>query len=292
MDQLSRYKKQAKLGEGTYGEVFRVQDTENNEILAMKKIQVENDEEGIPGTAIREISLLRELNHENVVKIRRVICQNRKVYIMFEHCEMDLRKFMNANDLSQKLVRELTKQVMAGTNYCHIHRVMHRDLKPQNVLLNISGGQPICKLADFGLARSFGVPIRHYTHEIVTLWYRSPEVLLGSKLYSTAVDVWSIGCIMAELSTGEPLFQGRSEVEMLFEIFQLRGTPTEDTWPGVSQLKDWRDTFPKLMGQSLQKRLRNSLSAQGFDLLEKLLEMDPGKRIPLSEAMSHKWFLE
>ena len=273
--------------------MYKVLDTKTNCVMAMKTVKVENDEEGIPGTTIREISLLRELNSEHVVKLYRVIPTTGRIHMLFEYCELDMRKLMNSMKVSEALARDLVLQVIEGTSYCHCHRVMHRDIKPQNVFINFVDGRPVCKLGDFGLARSFGVPIRNYTHEVITLWYRPPEILLGTKLYSTSADVWSIGCLMAELIIGVPLFQGRSEVEMLFEIFNLRGTPTEQTWPGVTLLKDYKLTFPHFKGYSLRERLKaGRLSDAGYDLLEKLLQMNPTDRILLSDAMKHPWFSE
>ena len=132
-------------------------------------------------------------------------------------------------------------QILAGINFCHARRVLHRDLKPQNLLIDKSGA---LKLADFGLARAFGIPVRTYTHEVVTLWYRAPEILLGLKQYSTPVDMWSIGCIFAEMIMKRPLYPGDSEIDELFKIFRTLGTPDEETWPGVSKLPDYKPTFP------------------------------------------------
>merc|ERR1719223_283861 len=138
--------------------------------------------------------------------------------------------------------------MIAGLNFCHARRIIHRDLKPQNLLIDRNG---TLKLADFGLARAFGIPVRTYTHEVVTLWYRAPEILLGSKHYSTPVDLWSVGCIFAEMITNRPLFPGDSEIDELFRIFRVCGTPNEELWPGVSSLPDYKPTFPNWSGQAL-----------------------------------------
>merc|ERR1719228_2232390 len=185
----------------------------------MKKIRLETEAEGVPSTAIREISLLKELEHPNVVSLIDVIHTNRKLYLVFEFIDMDLRKFMDStvDPMPEDLVRSYIWQLLEGIAYCHSHRVLHRDLKPQNLLIDSSGR---IKLADFGLARAFGVPVRTYTHEVVTLWYRAPEVLLGSKFYSTSVDTWSLGCIFAEMLTRRPLFPGDSEIDELFRTYR------------------------------------------------------------------------
>ena len=179
-------------------------------------------------------------------------------------------------------------QLINGIDACHRHRITHRDIKPQNILLCNDGW---LKVADFGLARTFSVPLRRYTHEVVTLWYRAPEILLGLDKYTAAVDSWSIGCIFAEMATGRPPFTGDSEIGQLFKIFQLLGTPNEASWPGVSLLRDYQPTFPKWRPKSLKKAVPR-LDEQGLDLLARLLTYDPVQRITTAEALSHPYFTE
>uniref|UniRef100_A0A8H7TS36 Cyclin-dependent kinase 1 n=1 Tax=Bionectria ochroleuca TaxID=29856 RepID=A0A8H7TS36_BIOOC len=179
-------------------------------------------------------------------------------------------------------------QLCQGIKYCHSHRVLHRDLKPQNLLIDKEGN---LKLADFGLARAFGVPLRTYTHEVVTLWYRAPEILLGGRQYSTGVDMWSIGCIFAEMCTRKPLFPGDSEIDEIFKIFRILGTPTEDVWPGVTSYPDFKSSFPK-WERDFDKPLCHSLDDAGLHMLEAMLVYDPAGRMSAKQACNHPYFEE
>ncbi len=172
--------------------MYKAKDRVTNEIVALKKIRLEAEDEGIPSTAIREISLLKQLQHPNIVRLYDVIHMERKLTLVFEHLDQDLKKYLDVcqGSLDTTVMKSFLYQLLRGVAYCHHHRVLHRDLKPQNLLINREGE---LKLADFGLARAFGIPVRSYTHEVVTLWYRAPDVLMGSHKYSTPVDIWSIG---------------------------------------------------------------------------------------------------
>jgi serine/threonine protein kinase len=287
VDCLDRYHRLEKIGEGTYGVVYKARDNTTGEIVALKKTRLEGEDEGVPSTAIREISILRELMHPNVVDLKEVVHANSKLYLVFEFLDQDLKKYM---DVVGKKIRPMIKsylyQLLEGITFCHRRRILHRDLKPQNLLIDKRG---TLKLADFGLARAFGVPIRTYTHEVVTLWYRAPEILLGGKQYTTAVDIWSIGCIFAEMFMGGALFPGDSEIDELFRIFRLLGTPTEKTWPGVSQFRDFKATFPQWSPQSLSSILPD-MEPEGLDLLSQMLVYEPGKRISSVAALRHPYF--
>jgi cyclin-dependent kinase len=198
---MERYQKMEKIGEGTYGVVYKAKDRVTGEIVALKKIRLEAEDEGIPSTAIREISLLKELQHPNIVRLYDVVHTERKLTLVFEFLDQDLKKYLDVveSGLDLPILKSFLFQLLTGVAYCHHHRVLHRDLKPPNLLINREGQ---LKLADFGLARAFGIPVRSYTHEVVTLWYRAPDVLMGSRKYSTPVDIWSIGCIFAEMANG------------------------------------------------------------------------------------------
>ncbi|KAI8906994.1 kinase-like domain-containing protein [Powellomyces hirtus] len=285
---MEKYDKIEKVGEGTYGVVYKARNRENGDIVALKKIRLETEDEGVPSTAIREISLLKELNHSNIVQLKDIIHNDIKLYLIFEFLDMDLKKYMDTqtNGLSSALIKSYMYQLIKGIMFCHCHRVIHRDLKPQNLLIDQHG---MLKLADFGLARAFGVPLRAYTHEVVTLWYRAPEILLGSKNYSTAVDMWSVGCIFAEMCLRQPLFPGDSEIDELFRIFRTLGTPDEKTWSNVSALPDYKPTFP-VWGRKDLKTVVPKLDADGIDLLSRLLTYNPAHRISAKKALVHPYF--
>eukprot|EP01094_Clydonella_sp_ATCC50884_P005069 TRINITY_DN14052_c0_g1_i1.p1 TRINITY_DN14052_c0_g1~~TRINITY_DN14052_c0_g1_i1.p1 ORF type:complete len:328 (+),score=127.34 TRINITY_DN14052_c0_g1_i1:80-985(+) len=284
-----RYVRKGKLGEGTYGVVYLCDDQETGREVALKKIRLTEDDEGVPGTAIREISLLKELaGHENIVELLDVVNEKEKLYLVFEFLDYDLKKYIDkvGGYLSPDLVQSYCYQLLSGLRYSHGHRVIHRDLKPGNLLIDKNGK---LKIADYGLARAFGIPLRTYTHEVVTLWYRAPEILLGSPRYSCPVDMWSVGCIFAEMASKEPLFPGDSEIDQLYKIFRVTGTPVEELWPGVSDLPDYKESFPRFKGKALED-IVPGLDALGIDLLKKMLALDPAQRISAKDALDHPYF--
>ena len=282
--------------------------------MALKQIRLEQDEEGVPSTAIREISLLKDLRHQNVVGLLDVVHEDGKLHLIFEYLDLDLKKHMDTDPdayqdpylvkvsimdemLRKKIwllsillmLQKYLYQMLSGICHCHSYRILHRDLKPQNLLIDRQTNT--LKLADFGLARAFGIPIRQYTHEVITLWYRAPEILLGSKQYSTPVDLWSIGCIFAEMALKKPLFPGDSEIDELFRIFQVLGTPNEVSYPGVSQLPEYKDIFPQWRPKHLSEVVP-TLCPAGVDLLGKLLAYSPAQRISARSALQHEYFDE
>ncbi|RWS28646.1 cyclin-dependent kinase 1-like protein [Leptotrombidium deliense] len=287
---MEDFEKIEKIGEGTYGVVYKARVKKSGILVALKKIRLENEDEGVPSTAIREITLLKEVVHPNIVSLRDVIMQENRLYLVFEYLAMDLKKYLDSLPENQftdkKLVKSYLYQILQAILFCHQRRVIHRDLKPQNLLLDAKG---CIKLADFGLARAFGIPVRVYTHEVVTLWYRAPEVLLGCQRYSTPVDIWSIGCIFAEMATKKPIFHGDSEIDQLFRIFRSMSTPTDDVWPGVSSLPDYKNTFPSWK-QNILASLVPQLDESGIDLLKKTFIYDPHHRISAKAAMMHPYF--
>lgn len=284
---MERYITSEKVGKGTYGVVFKAKDKKTGELVALKTIQLDEDE-GIPSTAVREIALLKYLRHPNVVALHDVIHMADKLTMVFEFLELDLKKYLDAcgsNGLEVITVKSLLYQLLSGVAFCHKQRVLHRDLKPANLLLNRAG---ILKLADFGLARTFGMDVREFKHEVVTLWYRSPELLLGCTQYSTEVDLWSVGCIFAEMINGYPMFPGANDAEQLSMIFSVLGTPNLDVWPEMANLPGYKNikSYPGKTWKKLVPRVDND----GLDLLSRMLHFNPSKRITAEEAMTHPFF--
>lgn len=286
---MDKYEKVEKIGEGTYGVVYKGRNIESGQMIALKKITLEQEEEGVPCTTIREIALLKELQHDNVVLLKDVVNTKTSMYLVFEYLDLDLKQHMESQQLrkSPQLIKKYLYQIISGIAYCHTHRILHRDLKPQNLLIDKNTKE--LKLADFGLARAFDIPIKRYTHEVVTLWYRAPEILLGSPHYSTPVDIWSIGCIFAEMVNQKPLFPGESEIDQLIRIFSVLGTPNESLWPGISMLPDYSENFPKWTPKNL-KEFVPELEDLGVDLLTKMLQYEPSKRINARQALAHDYF--
>ncbi|XP_040377320.1 cyclin-dependent kinase G-1 [Oryza brachyantha] len=289
------------INEGTYGVVFRVRDKRTGEIVALKKVKMEREREGFPLTSLREINILLSFHHPSIVEVKEVVVgsSDRDIFMVMEYMEHDLKGVMETmkQPYSQSEVKCLMLQLLEGVKYLHDNWVLHRDLKTSNLLLNNCGELKIC---DFGLSRQYGSPLKPYTQLVVTLWYRAPELLLGAKEYSTAIDMWSLGCIMAELLSKGPLFNGKSEIDQLDKIFKTLGTPDENIWPGYSKLPG--ATAVKF-GKQTHNRLRDKfravsftggpmLSEAGFDLLNRLLAYDPEKRISADDALNHEWFRE
>ena len=201
---------------------------------------------------------MKELKHENIVSLYDVIHTENKLMLVFEYMDKDLKKYMDSYQpqsggprgaLESTTIKSFMWQLLRGIAFCHENRVLHRDLKPQNLLINNHGQ---LKLADFGLARAFGIPVNTFSNEVVTLWYRAPDVLLGSRTYNTSIDIWSAGCIMAEMFTGRPLFPGTTNEDQLLKIFRLMGTPSERSWPGISSFPEYKPNWPVYATQELR----------------------------------------
>uniref|UniRef100_A0A8C4Q5A0 Cell division protein kinase 5 n=1 Tax=Eptatretus burgeri TaxID=7764 RepID=A0A8C4Q5A0_EPTBU len=326
---MQKYEKLEKIGEGTYGTVFKAKNRETHEIVALKRVRLDDDDEGVPSSALREICLLKELKHKNIVRLHDVLHSEKKLTLVFEYCDQDLKKYFDScnGDLDPEIVKtrfcteygvhprnkpskpaiwKLVKkfkskgailninksfmyQLLKGLAFCHSRNVLHRDLKPQNLLINRNGE---LKLADFGLARAFGIPVRCYSAEVVTLWYRPPDVLFGAKLYSTSIDMWSAGCIFAELANaGRPLFPGNDVDDQLKRIFRLLGMPTEEQWPGMTKLPDYKP-FPMYPATASLVNVVPKLNTTGRDLLQNLLKCNPSQRLSAEDALQHPYFAD
>ncbi|XP_026759919.2 cyclin-dependent kinase 2 [Galleria mellonella] len=284
---MDNYSTVEKIGEGTYGVVYKAKDRTTGQEIALKKIKLENEPEGVPSTALREISVLRELQHPAVVQLLDVLLTENKLYLVFEFLHMDLKRLMDLTKgpLNLDLAKSYLRQLLEGIAYCHGRRVLHRDLKPQNLLVDAEGH---IKLADFGLARAFAIPVRAYTHEVVTLWYRAPEILLGAKFYSTAVDIWSLACIFAEMASGRTLFPGDSEIDQLFRVFRALGTPGGGVWPAARRLPDFRAAFPRWPARPARALLPAGVrGSPAGALFEGMLRYEPSRRLAARAALAH-----
>jgi serine/threonine protein kinase len=282
------YQRLEVIGKGAYGEVYKAKHLATGELVAMKKEwpSSSDSDEGVPFTAIREISILKELDHPNVVRLIDVFMRRTDWWLAFELVSTDLKKYMERSQggLEIHQIKHFMGQMCSAMDYCHSRRILHRDLKPANILVTSEGD---LKIADFGLARAISVPMRGYTHEVVTLWYRAPEILLGGKQYAMPIDIWSMGCIFAEMVKGKAVFMGDSEIGQLFAIFQEMGTPNRETWPDVESYPDYRPIFP-------QWRQKLSIAPQAGEhadnLLQLMLKYSPASRISAREALKHPFF--
>uniref|UniRef100_A0A4X2K9Q0 cyclin-dependent kinase n=1 Tax=Vombatus ursinus TaxID=29139 RepID=A0A4X2K9Q0_VOMUR len=287
----SSYLNLEKLGEGTYATVYKGISRINGQLVALKVISM-NTEEGVPFTAIREASLLKGLKHANIVLLHDIIHTKETLTFVFEYMHTDLAQYMSEHPggLHPHNVRLFMFQLLRGLAYIHHQHILHRDLKPQNLLISYLGE---LKLADFGLARAKSIPSQTYSSEVVTLWYRPPDALLGAAEYSSDLDIWGAGCIFIEMLQGQPLFPGVSDiVEQLEKIWAVLGVPTEDTWPGVSKLPNYNPEWfllskPKSL-QVVWNRLGRIPGAE--DLASQMLRGFPRDRVSAQEALAHDYF--
>eukprot|EP01083_Nonionella_stella_P176715 619028_1 len=336
---VNEYERLNTIDEGTYGVVHRARCRITGEVVALKKVKLLKSADGFPITSIREISLLLQLKHPNIIDVREVVVSKDMsgVYMVMDYMEHDMKGIMQIKKgafstsevkclmiqllkaveymvmdymehdmkgimqikkgaFSTSEVKCLMIQLLKAVEYMHTNWVLHRDLKTSNILYSNNG---VLKVCDFGMARKYGSPLKPYSHQVVTLWYRAPELLLGCEKYSIAVDMWSVGCVFAEFLTNKALFQGKAEMEQIELIFKMMGTPTEKTWPGLSKLKHTSRFKFKIHKGKLRQQFPSSsymgsahLSEAGFDLLRRLLSMDPKGRLSATDALAHPWFLE
>ncbi|KAK3182842.1 hypothetical protein Dsin_030128 [Dipteronia sinensis] len=291
-DKYKRYKPtNTILGEGSFGIVSKYEDCYTGDIVAIKKIKIKNPLEGIPSSVVREVSLMRELDHENIIRLLDVLSSKESIDLVFEFMDGDLRDFMtNQPDaMNSCSIKKYLHQILCGLAYCHSHKILHRDLKPRNFLIYCS--KDIVKIADFGLARPIDDSLDEYTASLATMRYMAPERLLGHGRYSTPVDVWSVACIFAEMVTRQPLCHARSAINQLFSIFKIMGTPEEETLPGYNSFcRDHLGFFPPKKTPKDLAKVVPGLEPTGIDLLQKMLCLDSRKRITAQEALKHEYF--
>ncbi|KAG4416639.1 hypothetical protein IFR04_010219 [Cadophora malorum] len=293
------YEKLNDIEEGAYGWVSRAKDMRTGEVVALKRLKMDNAQDGIPVTGLREIQTLRDCVHPNIVGLKEVVVgeDTRKIeniFLVLDFLEHDLKTLLEdmAEPFLTSEIKTLLLQLTRGVSYLHNSWILHRDLKTSNLLLNNRGQ---LKIADFGMARYYGSPSPKLTQLVVTLWYRAPELLLGTERYGPAVDMWSVGCIFGELLTKEPLLQGKNEVDELSKIFELCGIPTEETWPGFKRLPNARSLkLPKnpISQGSVLRAKFPFLTSAGADLLTRLLSLNPEKRPTADEMLGDVFFKE
>ncbi|KAL7700759.1 protein kinase [Lotmaria passim] len=350
MSTAGRYRHVVKLGEGTYGSVYKGTEIQTGRVVAFKRMVVTSDDEGIPGAAIREICLLKELRHNNVVELFEVLFEPPKITMIFELCDCDLKRYMESRPQclldAETEMRPILKQIFLGLEYLHGRCVVHRDMKPQNIFVNVRGpdfaaltalpssrqqlqqprmasttngetskqpgggrhldrpgapdgsaspreesastkdgpNQLIVKIGDFGLARVEEIPVKKYSHEVVTLWYRSPDVLMSSALYSYPVDIWSMGAIFFEMATSKVLFSGRNEDEQLLRMFWLLGSPTKETWPSMLS---YTGTNDRLERSSRAAAERPDLKVGGDVYVEQQAQQQQQQQQQQGSSQSH-----
>ncbi|KAI9062156.1 kinase-like protein [Trametes sanguinea] len=302
------------ISSGTYGRVYKAQSKDSDgRIHAIKKFKPDKEGElttytGISQSAIREIALNREISHENIVALKEVILEDKSIYMVFEYAEHDFLQVIHhhsqtlRSSISQPVLKSLTYQLLNGLLYLHDAHIIHRDLKPANILITSSG---VVKIGDLGLARLTHQPLQPLCagdKVVVTIWYRAPELLLGAKHYNKAVDIWAVGCVMAELASLRPIFKGEEakldskknvpfQKDQLLKIFEVLGTPSERDWPKIKEMPEYLsmkklDHYNNRLSEWCQSRIRS----HGADLLAQLFAYDPDKRLTAAEALQHRWF--
>ena len=280
-----------KIGEGVSSKVYSANYVEKKSVVILKKRDVKYRKE----YEDEELTILSELNHKNVIKCHEILFGEKYDYIVTEKMDCDLRyvisnKYIKRQGFNVGQIKTIIYQLLNGLSYCKLKYIIHRDLKPANIL--VDKNTKIVKITDFGLSinEEKNRSRTSYTNKVVTLWYRAPEIILGMKKYSYAVDMWSLGCIFAELITLKPIFPGKNEINQLLRIFKIMGTPDYSTWTNIEYLSKYNPKFPKYVVGNLSNNIPRSFSKNGKDLLNKMLVLDPSKRISVIDAMNHPFF--
>lgn len=282
------------VGSGTYGKVFKGLNVYTKGLVALKRIRMEGERDGFPVTAVREIKLLQSLRHINVVNLQEVMVEKNDCFMVFEYLSHDLTGLLNhpSFQLDDAQKKHLAKQMFEGLDYLHTRGVLHRDIKAANILVSNEG---ILKLADFGLARFYAK--RHqldYTNRVITIWYRSPELLLGETKYTAAVDVWSAACVMVEIFARNAIFTGDgTELSQLDKIYNILGTPTLQEWPNLVDMAWFELLRPTAKRKNIfAEKYKDKVTSAAFDLLSAMFLYDPTKRPSASEVLQHPYFTE
>lgn len=289
---MNKYEVLTVVGEGAYGVVLKCRNKESEEICAIKKFKESDDDEVLRKTALREVKLLRLLRHSNIVSLTEAFRRKGKLYLVFEYVEKNLLEVLEEQPqgLEGGLVRYYVYQLCQAIHWCHSHDVVHRDIKPENLLIDVNSKQ--LKLCDFGFARVLANSKEELTDYVATRWYRAPELLLGSANYEFSVDMWAIGCIMGEITDGQPMFPGESEVDQLYIVQKIIGPLIPDHMdlflsnPRFAGLK-----FPDMSRpETLQKKYIGVLSKRSMNFIQNLLCMDPRGRMTADQALDHAYF--
>lgn len=280
------------VGSGTYGKVFKAIHVYTRSLAALKKIRMDGEKDGFPVTAVREIKLLQSLKHDNVVSLQEVMVEHNDCFMVFEYLSHDLTGLLNHPTFKLELAhkKHLGKQLFEGLNYLHRRGVLHRDIKAANILVSSSGQ---LKLADFGLARFYskrGKP--DYTNRVITIWYRSPELLLGETQYGPAVDIWSAACVMIEIFTRHAIFPGDGgEINQLDKIYNVLGTPVRSDWPGLVDMAWFELLRPtERKPNTFVEKYQERLTPAAFELLAAMFSYDPSKRPTATEVLADPYF--
>ncbi|XP_054804147.1 cyclin-dependent kinase C-2 C-like isoform X2 [Prosopis cineraria] len=285
------FEKLEKIGQGTYSSVFRAREVETGRMFALKKVRFDNFQPESVRFMSREITILRRLDHPNIMKLEGVITSrlSSSIYLVFEYMEHDLAGLVSCPDItfSDSQVKCYMRQLLSGLEHCHLRGIIHRDIKVSNILVNNDG---ILKIGDFGLANTISSSNKHpLTSRVVTLWYRPPELLMGSTNYGVSVDLWSVGCVFGELFLGKPILKGRTEVEQLHKIFKLCGSPPDEFWkkcklPHATMFK------PQITYESSLSERFLGIPETALNLMQTLLSVDPRERGTASSALMSEYF--
>ncbi|ODV63432.1 TFIIH complex serine/threonine-protein kinase subunit KIN28 [Ascoidea rubescens DSM 1968] len=292
-DTISSYIKDTRVGEGTYAVVYVGQHSPSHRRVAIKEIKTIMFKDGLDMSAIREMKYLQELHHVNIINLIDVYYEFENLNLVLEFLPNDLEMLIKDKNLifSPSDIKSWLLMTLRGIHHCHRNFIIHRDLKPNNLLISPLG---ILKIADFGLARSFGAnPNELFTSNVVTRWYRAPELLFGSCHYTDKIDIWSIGIIFAELMLRTPYLPGLNDLDQLDITFKALGTPTEINWPNVSSLPLYKNLniYPKPSRDELRRRFL-AATENALTLLIKMTELDPSARFNSDQCLLSPYFLE